>query len=45
MYIYPIFSTAESVQVCYTNQYGVVVIEGVVVMVSVVNFFSLDSSG
>ena len=37
-----IFSTAESVQLCYTNQYGVVVIVGVVVVVGMVNFFSFD---
>ena len=38
-------STAESVQLCYTNQYGVVVIVvvvGVVVVVGMVNFFSFD---
>ena len=39
-----IFSTAESIQLCYTNWYGVVVIVGVVVVVSVVNFFSFDVS-
>ena len=38
----PIFSTAESIQLCYTNQYGVVVIVGVVVVVGMVNFFSFD---
>ena len=33
-----IFSTAESIQLCYTNQYGVVVVVGVVVIVGMVNF-------
>ena len=37
-------STAESVQLCYTNRYGVVVIVGVVAIVSVVNFLSFDVS-
>ena len=37
-------STAESVQLCYTNQYGVVVIVGVVVVVGMVKFFSFDVS-
>ena len=50
-----LFSTAESVQLRYTNWYGVVVVVGIVVVVSMVNFFSfgvtiglyplLDSSG
>ena len=40
--IYILFSTAESVQLCYTNRYGVVVVVGVVVIVSMVNFFTFD---
>ena len=40
--IFCIFRTAESVQLCYTNRYGVVVIVGVEVIVSMVNFFSFD---
>ena len=39
-----IFSTAESIQLCYTNWYGVVVVVGVVVIVGMVNFFSFDVS-
>ena len=34
-----LFSTAESVQLCYTNQYGVVVVVGVVVVAGMVNIF------
>ena len=37
-----LFSTAESVQLCYTNRYGVVVVVGEVVVVGMVNFFSFD---
>ena len=36
-----IISTAESVQLCYANRYGVVVIVGIVVVVSMVNFLVL----
>ena len=37
-----IVSTAESIQLCYTNRYGVVVVVGVVVIVSMVNFFTFN---
>ena len=43
-FYYLLISTAESVQLCYTNQYGVLVIVGIVVIVSMVNFFSFDVS-
>ena len=35
-------STAESIQLCYTNRYGVIVVVGVVVVVGIVNFSSFD---
>ena len=43
-FLWFLFSIAESIQLCYTNQYGVVLIVGVVVVVSMVNFSSFDVS-